>query len=80
MAIDWDRVAKQHVVQACHLLDSGEARPTRPAQSTFLIVKANAIPQSLSGDWHIDLPPDANCAPTNTAAARRRFASSGRST
>jgi hypothetical protein len=44
MAIDWDRVAKQHVVQACHLLDSGEARPTRPAQSTFLIVNGKRYP------------------------------------
>ena len=37
MAIDWSKVLKTHIEEACRRYDVGENRPTHPARTTFLI-------------------------------------------
>ena len=43
MAIDWSKVLKNHIGEACRRYDVGENRPTHPARTTFLI---------RNGEWY----------------------------
>jgi len=42
--IDWARVKKEHIRQACRLYDEGKAAPSRQAQNTFLLFEGSRYP------------------------------------
>ncbi|NIA10565.1 MAG: hypothetical protein GWP10_12760 [Nitrospiraceae bacterium] len=44
MAIDWSRVLKNHITEACRRYDAEENRPTHPARTTFLILDGEQYP------------------------------------
>lgn len=44
MAIDWSKVLKNHIEEACSLHDAEENRPTHPARTTFLIRNKKQYP------------------------------------
>src|SRR5258705_6858716 len=44
MTPDWGRVTREDVRQACHMYDSGDAQPKRPARSTFLLLNGKTYP------------------------------------
>ena len=44
MAIDWSRVLKNHIKEACRRYDAEENRPTHPARTTFLILDGEQYP------------------------------------
>ena len=44
MAIDWSRLLKNHIKEACRRYDAEENRPTHPAKTTFLILDGERYP------------------------------------
>jgi very-short-patch-repair endonuclease len=44
MSIDWSKVLKKHIEEACSLYDVGKNFPTHPARTTFLMYKDNQYP------------------------------------
>jgi len=44
MAIDWSRVLKNHIEEACRRYDAEENRPTNSARNTFLILDSKRYP------------------------------------
>lgn len=44
MAIDWSRVLKNHIEEACRRYDAGENRPPNSARNTFLIRDGERYP------------------------------------
>jgi len=44
MAIDWSRVLKNHIKEACRRYDAEENRPTHPARTTFLTLDGEQYP------------------------------------
>ena len=44
MSIDWSKVQKEHIGEACRRYDGGENRPTSPARTTFLVYKGDQYP------------------------------------
>ena len=44
MAIDWSKVMKNHIEEACRRYDTGENRPKHPARTTFLLLDGEQYP------------------------------------
>jgi hypothetical protein len=44
VTIDWSRVLKSHIKEACRRYDAEENRPTHPARTTFLILDGEQYP------------------------------------
>jgi len=44
VTIDWSRVLKNHIKEACRRYDAKENRPTQPARTTFLVLNGEQYP------------------------------------
>lgn len=44
MALNWSKVTREYVIEACNLYDTGRRTPTRPSKNTFLLFKEKKYP------------------------------------